>query len=217
MILEAQLGKIEDARTLFQQAINSAPNNISIWQHYATLEFSQGKIELARTLFRQGVEAEMDPENELLQRTFQVWGKLEWEAGDYELARELFKCAVKMKPFNEAVLETWLQMEESLGNQRYAAAIRRNRAQQRIEIELPSNFSTRPQSPICPIAATIMTWLSQFQQQRRNPLTFSLRDFDWVWLRLGLQSGRWEDVVKSVGQVSYEINNQSQLQPKLLT
>eukprot|EP01025_Chloroclados_australasicus_P012693 TRINITY_DN1596_c0_g1_i2.p1 TRINITY_DN1596_c0_g1~~TRINITY_DN1596_c0_g1_i2.p1 ORF type:complete len:552 (-),score=60.21 TRINITY_DN1596_c0_g1_i2:3350-4882(-) len=166
--LEAESGNIYDARTLFQSALSSGPNHISIWQNYATLEFSQGKIEVARDLFRRGVEAEFDPANELLQRTFQVWGQLEREAGDYELARELFKCAIRIKPHNDECLDEWIGMEESIGNQRYAAAIRRYRVQQRIEVELPSNFTTRPQSPICPIVRTIITWVSYSKTRQQK-------------------------------------------------
>eukprot|EP01026_Neomeris_dumetosa_P058066 TRINITY_DN5382_c0_g1_i4.p1 TRINITY_DN5382_c0_g1~~TRINITY_DN5382_c0_g1_i4.p1 ORF type:complete len:560 (+),score=58.64 TRINITY_DN5382_c0_g1_i4:132-1811(+) len=209
--LEADVGQKDDARILFQQAITVGSNHISIWKHYATMEYLSGRFEKARELFRRGVEAEINPSNELLQRTFQVWGQMECDAGDYELARELFKCVMRMKPFNEQCLNLWIDMEESTGNDRFAVTLRSFRVQQRAEVELPSNFTTLPQSPICPILRTIIAWVSQFQNQRQERMAGSLRDFDWVWLKLGLQSGQWDDIINSVGCLASK--NQQLQQP----
>lgn len=162
-VLQAQLGNMDRARELFQMGARADRRHQPVWQAWGVMEFRQGNLARARELFQEGVWA--GPSSKDVSFVFQAWGVLEMSAGNAGLARELFKCAVKADPKNETTWNTWVKMEERLGAYERANELRNLSFQGRMEVVVPSNFTTLEQtggSNLLPLFEKISEWFQKF-------------------------------------------------------
>ncbi len=110
-LMEKEQGHIEEARRLFQKAVEADPEDAPTYQAWALMEKDQGRIEEARRLFQKAVEA--DPKNT---PTYQAWALMEKEQGRIEEARRLFQKAVEADPQNAPTYQAWALLEKEQGH-----------------------------------------------------------------------------------------------------
>ena len=168
-VLEAQLGNIDKAREQFEKGAKVDRKHQPVWQAWGVMEFRQGNLTRARELFQEGVWA--GPNSKDVAFVFQAWGVLEMSAGNAGLARELFKCAVKADPKNETTWNTWVKLEERLGAYERANELRNLSSQRRMEVVVPSNFTTLEESGgsnLRPLFEKISEWFQKFGTLKRE-------------------------------------------------
>ena len=123
-VLHSRRGDIEAARGSFRSGIRAAeslhdiPSQLTLWQAWGMHEWRSRAPTRAREAFRRGVEVHEAcnlPGSECA-RLLQAWGAMEAREGNVEVARSLFKKAVDTGAGSVTVLETWAEMERTLGS-----------------------------------------------------------------------------------------------------
>ncbi len=118
-------GRIEEARRLFERAVQADPKNAPTLQAWALLEKEQGRIDEARRLFERAAQA--DPKHA---PTLQAWALLEKEEGRIDEARRLFERAVQADPKHAPTLQAWALLEAQNGRPDQAEIILRRGLEQ---------------------------------------------------------------------------------------
>ncbi|MGD1903862.1 MAG: tetratricopeptide repeat protein [Geitlerinemataceae cyanobacterium] len=108
--LESRERQFDRACSLYERAVEVAPNDAVIYQAWARLEGRLRNRDKARELFERGTKA--DPKHA---PTWQAWAVMEEKAGNRDKARELFERGTKADPKHAPTWQAWAVMEAKCG------------------------------------------------------------------------------------------------------
>ncbi len=106
-LLQKELRNYDEARRLFQRAVDADPLDAPSWQAYALFEKEQRNFAEARCLFQRAVDA--DPFNA---PAWQAYALFEKEQRNFDEARRLFKRAVEADPSHAPAWQAYALFEK---------------------------------------------------------------------------------------------------------
>ena len=109
--LESRERQFDRACSLYERAVEVAPNDAVIYQAWARLEGRLRNRDKARELFERGTKA--DPKHA---PTWQAWAVMEAKCGEHEKARPLYQRALRLKPSDLGTIDLWIRNETATGD-----------------------------------------------------------------------------------------------------
>ncbi|KAK9840402.1 hypothetical protein WJX74_009278 [Apatococcus lobatus] len=110
-LMEQRLGNADQARTLFQQGLESLPYNRFLLLAHGQLEREQGNVLEARRLLRFGLK-----NNPLDAALMQALACLEADDNEVDIARQLFRRGTELHPQHLYLWQAWGVLEFRQGN-----------------------------------------------------------------------------------------------------